>query len=401
MNLPRRLSLLAAAAVLAPLTVALAQPSPDNPFGADLTHGPDGVEDRTGYGGASYGGASYGGASYGYGGASDGGAPAVLAQTWTAVERVDDAGRHQLHALPMSGPTLVHDYQPVLVDEATGRWFLARQRRSAGGAAAPAWTIVMGDRDRVVAERAGDPNCTGRPTCFEQPLGLTARGGALMTLSLSMRGSTLGSYADATGPRRALAGRSIATRFALAPKQDRAAYASRGGVTLIDWAGAGPSRRPRPARVKVAGDIQNLALTDTTLFFRLERAPNAMTIEAIDLATMRRTEVYRPAASLVSWTPLAAPGRDAVFVHDCRPSTERNPCDLIEVSARGARVAVRGIAIAFDVSADGRYVVMRRSPPAAHRRTTAWDDLVVYDLVTGADARLTTEIDVVSAQFTR
>lgn len=399
MNVRRRFTLLAAVAVVAPLAGALAQPVRDNPFGADPAHGPDGLEDRSGYGGATYGGATYGGAAYG--GATDGEAPAVLVQTWTAVDRFDDAGRHPLHALPMNGPTLVHDYQPLLVDEASGRWFLARQRRSEGGAAAPAWTIVMGDRDRVLAERAGDPSCTGRPTCFEQPLGLTARGAALMTLSLSMRGTTLGSYADATGPRRALAGRSIATRFALAPKQDRAAYASRGGVTLIDWAGAGPSRKPRPVRVKVTGDLENLALTDTTLFFRRERAPGAMTIEAIDLATLRRTEVYRPAAALVSWTPLAAPGRGAVFVHDCRPSTERNPCDLIELSARGARVAVRGIAIAFDVSADGRYVVVRRSPADRRGRTTAWDDVVIADLATGADVRVLPELDVTTAQFTR
>lgn len=415
MATPRLTSLLPLVALTAPLVAAVApptghaQPRDDNPFGGDLSRGRDGLEDRTGYGDASYGGAAYGGAAYGgaaYGGAAYGGAaagigdaPAVLAQTWTAVERIDDRGRRVLHDMPMVGPIAAHDYQPVLADEASGRWFMARQRRVDGGVA-PAWTIVMGDRDGVIAERAGDPTCTGRPTCFEQPLALTARGDALMTLSLSRRGTTLGSYADATRPRRALAGRSIATRLALAPAQDRAAYVTRGGVTFIDWAGDGPSRRPHPVRVKVPGNLDSLALTATTLFYTRE-VPGKVTVEAIDVATRQRRLAYDPGTLMVPWAPLAAPARGTVFTHACRSSYEQNPCDLIELSARGARVAIRGIAVAFDISADGRYALVRRSPADRRGRTTAWDDLVVYDLVTGADVRVVPEIELLGAQFTR
>ncbi len=84
-----------------------------------------------------------------------------------------------------------------------------------------------------------------------------------------------------------------------------------------------------------------------------------------------------------------------------RDSSRRNPCDLIELTATGAKVAVRGIAMAYDVSEDGRFVVVRRGPPTGAQRATAWDDAVVLELATGQDVRVLPDLDVETAKFLR
>ena len=177
--------------------------------------------------------------------------------------------------------------------------------------------------------------------------------------------------------------RSIATTLALSPTQDRAAHVSRGGMTVLDWSARGPVAR-RASRVAIPGHLERIALTGTTLFYAREvrRAGGtlATTVEALDLATRRRTVVYRPATSLPAWAALAAPARDSVFIHDCGDASRANACDLVELTATGARVVIRGIAIAHDLSADGRHAASARMV-AAHPHGDDEDRRLVRGLV--------------------
>ena len=397
-----RCSLVAVALAAAPLVTA-AQPAPVDPYGG------------ASYGGATYGGATYGGATYGgdaYGGASYGGdapvaarprPPAVLAYDWTTgLVRLDDAGRQIVLAAPVEGRVLAHSYQPLIVDEATGRWFLTRQAKAK---TARVWTLVFGDRRGATAEIAGDPRCGGRgPACFEVPLGFAADGASVLTLSMHATGFTLGRYAFAVAGRRELAGKAIATRLAIAPTQDRAAYVSRGGLALIDWTATGPRPKAPGQLVKLDGSLDRLVMLDEAVLFRRRVTGRdrrvTTTLEVIDRATGDREIVYQPRHEL-AWAPLEAPARGSAFIHDCDHARGDNPCDVIEVTAVGARAMARGVARALDVSADGRYLLVLRHPRVRAGRATAWPDLVVVDLATGQDAAVYPEVPADSAQFTR
>ena len=432
-----RCSLVAVALAAAPLVTA-AQPAPVDPYGGasyggatygGATYGGASYGGAT-YGGASYGGATYGGASYGgatYGGATYGGAtyggdayggasyggdapvaarprpPAVLAYDWTTgLVRLDDAGRQIVLAAPVEGRVLAHSYQPLIVDEATGRWFLTRQAKAK---TARVWTLVFGDRRGATAEIAGDPRCGGRgPACFEVPLGFAADGASVLTLSMHATGFTLGRYAFAVAGRRELAGKAIATRLAIAPTQDRAAYVSRGGLALIDWTATGPRPKAPGQLVKLDGSLDRLVMLDEAVLFRRRVTGRdrrvTTTLEVIDRATGDREIVYQPRHEL-AWAPLEAPARGSAFIHDCDHARGDNPCDVIEVTAVGARAMARGVARALDVSADGRYLLVLRHPRVRAGRATAWPDLVVVDLATGQDAAVYPEVPADSAQFTR
>ena len=126
----------------------------------------------------------------------------------------------------------------------------------------------------------------------------------------------------------------------------------------------------------------------------------AITVEVIDPASGDREVVYRPRHEL-PWAPVEAPARGSAFVHDCDFTRGDNPCDVVEATSVGARVMVRGVARALDVSADGRYLLVRRDPRARAGRATAWPDLVVIELSTGREVRVVTETPIDSAQFTR
>lgn len=427
-------SLFAVALAAAPLVTA-AQPAPVDPYGGasyggdlyggDLYGGAsDGGDDLDGsdelyggdaYGGASYGSAASGGASYGgdaYGGASYGGAapiaarprpPAVLAYDWTTgLVRLDDAGRRVVLAAPLAGRVLAHSYQPLIVDEATGRWFLTRQAK---GRTARTWTLVFGDHRGATGELPGDARCGGRgPACFEVPLGFTADGDGVLTTSMHATGFTLARYGFGQAGRQELAGKAIATRLALAPAQDRAAYVTRGGVTLIDWTARGPRPKARGQQVKLDGELDRLVMLDDALLFRRRVTGRdrrvATTLEVLDRTTGDREVVYQP-RHVLEWAPLPAPARDSAFVHDCDYARGDNPCDVIEVTAAGSRAMARGVARALDVSADGRYLLVLRHPRVRAGRATGWPDLVVLDLATGRDAAVYLETPVDSAQFTR
>ena len=365
------------------------------------------------YGGASYGGASYGGASYGgasYGGMSDGGAPvlgdgapAILAFDWTTgLVRFDERGRRVVVAAPTEGPVLAHAYQPVLVDEASGRWAITRQAK---GAAKRAWAVMIGDAGGATGEFAGDPTCGGSgPACFEVLTAFTPDRGGVLALALHAAGFTLARYDLATGAREQLAGKAIANRLALAATHDRAAYVSRGGLTLVDWTARGPRPKARTRRVKVSGELDRLVLLDDAVLVRRRVVGRgrrvAITVEVIDPASGDREVVYRPRHEL-PWAPVEAPARGSAFVHDCDFTRGDNPCDVVEATSVGARVMVRGVARALDVSADGRYLLVRRDPRARAGRATAWPDLVVIELSTGREVRVVTETPIDSAQFTR
>ena len=405
-------SLIAVALAAAPLVTA-AQPAPVDPYGG-ASYGGDAYGGAT-YGGATYGGDAYGGDPYGgasYGGASYGGAtpvaarprpPAVLAYDWTTgLVRLDDAGRQVVLAAPVEGRVLAHSYQPLIVEEATGRWFLTRQAK---GRTARTWTLVFGDRRGATAEVAGDPRCGGRgPACFEVPLGFAADGASVLTLSMHAAGFTLGRYGFGVAGRRELAGKAIATRLAIAPTQDRAAYVSRGGLTLIDWTAGGPRPKARGEQVKLDGTLDRLVMLDEALLFRRRVTGRdrrvATTLEILDRATGDREVVYQPRHEL-AWAPLEAPARGSAFVHDCDHARGDNACDVVEVTVAGARTMARGVARALDVSADGRYLLVLRHPRDRAARATAWPDLVVLDLATGQDAVVYPEVPADSAQFTR
>lgn len=380
-----------------------AQPAPVDPYGG------------SGYGGDAYGGLSYGdamgGASYGgdaYGGASYGGAradgpPAILAFDWTTgLVRFDEAGRGVVAAAPTDGPILSHAYQPVIVDEASGRWVITRQAK---GAAKRAWTVVVGDAGGATGEFAGDPTCGGRgPACFEVPTAFTPDRGGVLALALHAAGFTLARYDLTTGTREVIAGKAIANRLALTAAHDRAAYVSRGGLTVVDWTTRGPRPKARATRLKVSGELDRLVLLDDAVLLRRRVTGRdrrvATTVEVIDRTTGDREVVYRPRHAL-SWAPLEAPARGSAFLHDCDVARGDNPCDVVEATTVGARVMVRGVARALDVSADGRFLLVRRDPRVRAGRATAWPDLVVIELSTGREIRVITETPIDSAQFTR
>jgi|JI10StandDraft_1071094.scaffolds.fasta_scaffold25770_4 hypothetical protein len=431
-------SLIAVALAAAPLVTA-AQPAPVDPYGGATYGGAAYGSDAYGgasyggdayggdayggarYGGDAYGGDAYGGASYGsdgYGGASYGGdapsvaiapvaarprPPAVLAYDWTTgLVRLDDAGRRVVLAAPLAGRVLAHSYQPLIVDEATGRWFLTRQAKAR---TARTWTLVFGDHRGATGEIAGDARCGGRgPACFEVPLGFAADGDGVLTVSMHAAGFTLARYGFGQAGRQELAGKAIATRLALAPAQDRAAYVSRGGLTLIDWTARGPRPKARGEHVKIDGELDRLVVLDDALLFRRRVTGRdrkvTTTLEVLDLTTRDREVAYRPRHAL-EWAPLPAPARGSAFVHDCDHARGDNPCDVIEVTAAGSRAMARGVARALDVSADGRYLLVLRHPRVRAARATAWPDLVVLDLASGQDVAVYPETPADSAQFTR
>ncbi len=325
--------------------------------------------------------------------------PALLVQTSTELRRFDDQANREVLALPMRGAITAHSYQPVVVDEASGRWFVSRQAHSDATFPMPRWEIVTSESQG--RGLAGDPSCGVKMTCFETPVAFTADGAAMITLSSTRVGSMVSRYELATNERRYLTAKPGA--LILSPKLDRAAFVSRGGITVVDWTPMGPRARGRTTKVAIPGTLQPIALTDTTLFFVREKgsAGTQDTIEALDLATRKRSTVYRPTSSYVGWDALQAPARSSVFVHDCKSNGGKNPCDLVELTAKGARVAVRGISIAYDISNDGRLVVVQRGATTNVKRATAWNDVVIIDLTTDKDVRVLPEVDVTTAQFSR
>ena len=384
-------SLVAVALAAVPLVTA-AQPAPVDPYGG-ATYGVPSD------GGAAYGGATYGGATYGGAGHS---APAVLVDDSTiGVVRLDLGGRRTVMAAPGDGRIRAHSYQALVVDEGSGRWFVTRQAKR--GAVRP-WTVIFGDRTGMVAEVAGDPACGARkPACFELPLAFTPDGAAVLTVSARSAGATLARYVFGRAGRQLLAGKAIATRLALARDHARAAYARRGGLTLIDWTARGPRPRDPGQAVAIGGDLDQLVMLDEAVLFRREVGRDrrrTTTLEVLDLATGDREVVYRPRHTL-TWAPLPAPARGSAFVHDCDRARGDRGCDVVEVTVAGARTMARGVVRAHDVSADGRYLLASRYPRGADVRATAWPDLVVVELATGRDVVVHREVSVDSAQFTR
>jgi hypothetical protein len=341
-----------------------------------------------------------------------GGIPAVLMSDAGAIVRIDGEARHVVLAKPQDGVNPAHAYQDLVVDEPSGRWAITRTpipARGSVGRGRP-WTVVFGDAHGVRSEVPGDPRCgRGDLTCLEEPVRFLADGG-LLVHSMTRRGTTVARMGYGQVGRRELLGRAVGTTLTLGPDPTRAAYRSSGGVTLLDWDPSQGAARPRTRKVAVeakAGPVELLALGADTIY--LERTHTSgdggrprFTVEAVPVAGGRAVTVHRARGSVPGWRPLHTGPRGTVLLHDCVEGYADNRCDLIEVRAnQPARVVARGISIAHDVSADGRFVLVVRAPASRAGRATAWPDLVIVDLASGADVRVLPEVMPDVARFIR
>ncbi|MEZ4398699.1 MAG: hypothetical protein R3B06_01675 [Kofleriaceae bacterium] len=341
--------------------------------------------------------------------------PAVLATTSTEVARIDARGGRIVLAKPVTlpGPVARHFDTGAFVDEATGRWALPRQPTAHGSP----WTIVFGDARGAITEIAANADCRRGRSCFVSVLAI--RGDDILVRVSTMRGDLLARYQFGRPGRQVLAGKAVANTVVFSPALDHVAFASPGGLTVAAWGRDGVARpargthrrRPQPApaqiTIAVAGEVKPLALLDGVVYYQRlittpERRVVGAVVEAYDLASGARAEIYRPKHLLLTpWEAVSTNARGTALVHDCGSASGRNECDVIELGAGQAHVLLRGVVVVHDVSADGRYVLVRRAPAATAGRATAWDDLAVIDLASGRDARVITEVEAASAQFTR
>jgi hypothetical protein len=299
--------------------------------------------------------------------------PALLATYNFELVRLDHT-RTTIYRLP--DPKLTQDFlQPPLVDEATGRWALTFVRRAGKK---QSWSLITGDMVGARTEPSLKLPCNRESiNCFEEPFAFAAGSDDVLVRSLTRRGTTIANVEPAAG-YSVLAGRSVGTSFALAPMRDRAAYATRSGITIVPWSRLGVARG-KVTKVAVTGSLSNLVFTDDAVWFQRDTA-GASILERYDLATGQRKVMYTSANLVPGWTPSWARARNALILVESESSNHDGMYtrvdSLVEVSNAGARVLVRDVTALFDVSDDGRYAAIGRGA-----------ELVVLDLETLRDVR--------------
>jgi hypothetical protein len=301
---------------------------------------------------------------------------------------------------PRDGLARAHDYQDLLVDEASGQWVVTRQLVAAqfrrGLHAAARWQILYGDASGVTAQALGDPACATRtPACFEVPLAFTADGGVLMQ-SMAQRGTSIGRYPFGGGGRRAVVRAPLASVIALDAAQRRAVYgAGRSPLRVAPFGARGLDLAHATTLPISAGGA--VAIVGDTAYVRVDN-----TVEAVALHGGAHRVVFGTEALIPPW-PLHRAGGEVIFMACPRQANGdmSRACDLVELGAaagRGPRVIAHGVAFIHDVSADGRFILVAREAPPG--RATAWPDLAVVERATGRDVWVVPSVMSTSARFT-
>jgi len=309
-------------------------------------------------------------------------APAALLATFDFdLVRLDDR-RTTIYSIPDAQLTRTFA-QPALVDERTGRWALTYETlvtKKRG-----TWTLVSGDGSGALGSPVQQLPCNRESIrCFEHATAFAAGSDEIILASLTRRGTTIATVDPSARRSEVAVGRSAGTRFALAPAQDRAVYATRSGLTIVPWNGRGIGRG-KPTKVALRGELDNLVLTDDAVWFMREDTGRT-TLERYDLAMRKRTTMYASPNLVAGWTPMYSRARNAMILvesdeHRVGDRYERKDT-LVEVSSQGRGVIADNVSLLYDVSDDGRYVAFGRTSASGRA------EVAIVDLATRADVRV-------------